>query len=108
MGSMSRLYSQEKIAAEAYVIASSLERIHIPLEILSYRTIRGFTVIEKLKESVEKNPESVLGYTAGGWNRDSLAIETRYNPELRRHFMPVRLWRNLPETHPQPNRLKRR
>ena len=44
------------------------------------------------------------------WKRfyDSLAIETRYNPELRRHFMPVRLWRNLPETHPQPNRLKRR
>jgi nitric oxide reductase activation protein len=74
--SMSRLYSQEKIAAEAYVIASSLERIHIPLEILSYRTIRGFTVIEKLKESVEKNPESVLGYTAGGWNRDSLAFRT--------------------------------
>ena len=74
--SMSRLYSQEKIAAEAYVIASSLEWIHIPLEILSYRTIRGFTVIEKLKESVEKNPESVLGYTAGGWNRDSLAFRT--------------------------------
>jgi nitric oxide reductase activation protein len=74
--SMSRLYSQEKIAAEAYVIASSLERIHIPLEILSYRTIRGFTVIEKLKESVEKNPESVLSYTAGGWNRDSLAYRT--------------------------------
>ena len=74
--SMSRLYSQEKIAAEAYVIASSLERIHIPLEILSYRTIRGFTVIEKLKESVEKNSESVLSYTAGGWNRDSLAFRT--------------------------------
>ena len=74
--SMSRLYSQEKIAAEAYVIAASLERLHIPLEILSYRTIRGFTVIEKLKGAAEKNPESVLGYTAGGWNRDSLAYRT--------------------------------
>lgn len=74
--SMSRLYSQEKIAAEAYVIASSLERIHIPLEILSYRTIRGFTVIEKLKESAEKRADSVLEYTAGGWNRDSLAFRT--------------------------------
>lgn len=44
------------------------------------------------------------------WKRfyDSLAIEARYNPELRRHFMPVRLWRNLPETHPQQNQLKRR
>ena len=28
---------------------------------------------------------------------DSLTIEARYNPELRRHFMPVRLWKNLPE-----------
>lgn len=74
--SMSRLYSQEKIAAEAYVIASSLERIHIPLEILSYRTIRGFTVIEKLKDSLEKRADSVLRYTAGGWNRDSLAFRT--------------------------------
>lgn len=74
--SMSRLYSQEKIAAEAYVIAASLERLHIPLEILSYRTIRGFTVIEKLKGAAEKNPESVLSYTAGGWNRDSLAYRT--------------------------------
>ena len=74
--SMSRLYSQEKIAAEAYVIASSLERIHIPFEILSYRTIRGFTVIEKLKESAEKRADSVLRYTAGGWNRDSLAFRT--------------------------------
>ena len=74
--SMSRLYSQEKIAAEAYVIASSLERIHVPLEILSYRTIRGFTVIEKLKECAEKRADSVLRYTAGGWNRDSLAFRT--------------------------------
>ena len=74
--SMSRLYSQEKIAAEAYVIAASLERVHIPLEILSYRTIRGFTVIEKLKGVAEKKPESVLSYTAGGWNRDSLAFRT--------------------------------
>ena len=33
------------------------------------------------------------------WRRfyDSLSIDARYNPELRRHFMPVRLWRNLPE-----------
>lgn len=33
------------------------------------------------------------------WKRfyDALSVEARYNPELRRHFMPVRLWRNLPE-----------
>ena len=46
-------------------------------------------------------------YTEKLWQRfyDSLAIDTRYNPELRRHFMPVRLWRNLPEMHPRQNGL---
>lgn len=33
---------------------------------------------------------------------NSLAIQPRYNPELRRHFMPVRLWKNLPELNPLP------
>lgn len=28
---------------------------------------------------------------------DTLSVDARYNPELRRHFMPVRLWRNLTE-----------
>lgn len=36
------------------------------------------------------------------WQRfyDTLSIEARYNPELRRHFMPVRLWKTLPEMAP--------
>ncbi len=39
-------------------------------------------------------------YVESLWQRfyDTLSIEARYNPELRRHFMPVRLWKNLPET----------
>lgn len=32
---------------------------------------------------------------------DTLSVDARYNPELRRHFMPIRLWRNLPEMHPR-------
>ena len=37
------------------------------------------------------------------WKRfyDALSIDARYNPELRRQFMPVRLWNNLPEMHPR-------
>ena len=37
------------------------------------------------------------------WKRfyDVLSIDARYNPELRRSFMPVRLWRNLPEMQPR-------
>ncbi len=40
------------------------------------------------------------------WKRfyDVLSIDDRYNPELRRHFMPARLWRNLPEMQPRESR----
>lgn len=36
------------------------------------------------------------------WRRfyDAIAIEARYNPELRQQFMPKRLWKNLPEMQP--------
>ena len=38
------------------------------------------------------------------WQRfyDSLSIEARYNPELRRHFIPARLARSLPEMEERP------
>lgn len=39
----------------------------------------------------------------------TVAVESRYNPELRRHFMPVRFWKNLTEMQEElPNRLARR
>ncbi|MBQ9069198.1 MAG: TIGR03915 family putative DNA repair protein [Eggerthellaceae bacterium] len=36
------------------------------------------------------------------WKRfyDALTIDARYNPELRRHFMPMRLWKNILELTP--------
>ena len=48
----------------------------------------------------QRTPEDA--YIQALWQQfyDSLSVQTRYNPELRRHFMPVRLWRNLPEMHP--------
>ena len=37
------------------------------------------------------------------WKRfyDALSVDARYNPELRRHFMPVRLWGNIVEMQPR-------
>ena len=37
------------------------------------------------------------------WKRfyDALSVDARYNPELRRHFMPMRMWRNLTEMKPR-------
>ena len=71
--SMSRLHAQELIAAESYVIARSLMKNQVPVQILSYRTIRGFTVVQRLKKSEENDAEGVFSYAAGGWNRDALA-----------------------------------
>ena len=50
----------------------------------------------------EPAPSPDDAYQEALWRHfyDTLAIEARYNPELRRHFMPVRLWKNLPEMRP--------
>lgn len=37
---------------------------------------------------------------------DAVSIDARYNPELRRHFMPARLWKNLPEMLPHAQGLR--
>lgn len=44
------------------------------------------------------------------WRRfyHAVAVESRYNPELRRHFMPKRFWRNLTEMQEEmPTQLAR-
>ena len=38
----------------------------------------------------------------------SVSVEARYNPELRRQFMPKRLWRNITEMQEDPPGLRRR
>ncbi len=74
--SMSRLHSQEIIAAEAFIIAESFRRVNIPVRITAFRSMRGYTVTEILKDWKDKDGRGVFGYFAGGWNRDSLALKT--------------------------------
>ncbi|MBQ9421370.1 MAG: hypothetical protein IJU30_06405 [Lachnospiraceae bacterium] len=73
--SQSRMNSQERIAAEAYVIAKSLEQNHVPVRVTTFRSLRGFTVLEKLKEASDRSCDDILRYYAGGWNRDGLALK---------------------------------
>ena len=44
-------------------------------------------------------PSSEEARMQDAWRRfyDALSVECRYNPELRRHFMPKRLWANITE-----------
>ena len=91
--SMSRLHAQELIAAESYVIARSLIKNDVPVQILSYRTIRGFTVVQRLKGLESKDAEGVFHYAAGGWNRDALAF--RLVRQMINEQDPEKRWSHL-------------
>jgi nitric oxide reductase activation protein len=71
---MSRMNVQEIIASEAYIMAESLEKIHIPVRVLTFRTIRGITVLERLRNTKEKSSGRIFRFFSGGWNRDGLAF----------------------------------
>jgi hypothetical protein len=72
--SMSRMNVQEIIASEAYIIAKSLEKIHVPVRVMTFRTIRGITILEQLKRTDQRDAGRVLRFFSGGWNRDGLAF----------------------------------
>ena len=72
--SQSRMNVQETISAEAYIIARSLEKLHIPVRVSAFRSLRGYTVIEVLKDWKKSDCRGLSRYFAGGWNRDSLAL----------------------------------
>lgn len=73
--SASRLEDQHTIASQAYVIARSLTQCHIPVQVSSFLSLRGYTVIRKhcgYKETDRQN--RIFDYFAAGWNRDGLAL----------------------------------
>lgn len=73
--SSSRKQMQEQIAAQAYVLAKSLDACGIPAQIYSYCSIRGFTVMRIFKNYEEEQAgNEVFRYVAAGNNRDGLAL----------------------------------
>ena len=72
--SMSRMNVQEIIASEAYIIAKSLEKNHVPIRVMTFRTICGITILEQLKRTDQRDAGRVLHFFSGGWNRDGLAF----------------------------------
>ncbi|MDD6351887.1 MAG: hypothetical protein PUG16_05770 [Lachnospiraceae bacterium] len=72
--SASRSPYQETIAAQAYVIAESLNRIHVRTRILDFHSLRGFTVVQILKDYDSPDRTGIFRYAAAGWNRDGLAL----------------------------------
>lgn len=73
--SSSRKQMQEQIAAQAYVLAKSLGQCGIPVQICSYCSVRGYTVMRIFKSYEEEHGETELfRYVAAGNNRDGLAL----------------------------------
>ena len=73
--SSSRKNSQEQIAAQAYILAKSLDLCGIPLQVYSYCSIRGYTVLRLFQSYGEnRKAEEVFSYVAAGNNRDGLAL----------------------------------
>jgi hypothetical protein len=74
--SASRMNSRELIAAQGYILSESLRRCKIPVQVESFCTIRGYTVLSTLKSGqVSDNSRGIFRYFTAGWNRDSLALE---------------------------------
>ncbi|MBE5037443.1 hypothetical protein INF35_06575 [Subdoligranulum sp. DSM 109015] len=74
--SASRLNSQELIAAQGYILAESLRRCGVKVQIFAFRSLRGYTVLQLLKGYQDPGCRSIFDYFAAGWNRDGLALRT--------------------------------
>ena len=71
--SASREAQQGIIAAQAYLVAEALSRAQIPVQVVSFSSVRGVTVLSELKP-VAGGAGEALRYEARGWNRDGLAL----------------------------------
>lgn len=73
--SSSREEHQEKIAAQGYILAESLTRCGIPVQVSSFLSIRDYTVLRIFRtyHQTAQN-RKIFEYIAGGNNRDGLAL----------------------------------
>lgn len=72
--SASRMQMQEQLAAEAWILAEALKNCHVPVAVWNFRSLRGFTVLEKMKDFSERDCAHLFHFYAAGWNRDGLGL----------------------------------
>lgn len=73
--SSSRKGHQESIACQGYILAESLTRCRIPVQVYSFSSVRRYTVMQLYRTygEIHKNQE-IFRYAAAGSNRDGLAL----------------------------------
>ena len=72
--SASRLNYQEELAAQAKIIAESFSKARVAVQVEAFRSVRGYTALQILKDRNQKDTSGVSRYFAGGWNRDGLGL----------------------------------
>lgn len=73
--SSSRIDCQELLASQAYVIAKSLTLLDIPVQVFSFQSLRGYTVMNRFCTYGKKTDcKRIFHYYSAGWNRDGLAL----------------------------------
>ena len=72
--SASRMQMQEQLAAEAWILAEALKNCHVPAAVWNFRSLRGYTVLEKMKDFSERDCAQLFHFYAAGWNRDGLGL----------------------------------
>lgn len=87
-GSASQNRQQERLAAQAYIIAESLTRCKLPVRVCSFCSVSGCTVISVLRDYNDADNSGLFNYVAAGWNRDGLAM--RAMSYLMRREAPAR------------------
>ncbi len=76
-GSASQIGRQAMVANEAYIIERAMDALDIPIRVMSFSTLRDFTVFNIYRDYDEKeNNEKIFDFFASGSNRDGLAFKT--------------------------------
>ena len=74
-GSASQLQRQEKVAAQAYILAESLTRCGVPVRVIQLLLVGNCTVLRVYRDYEETDRNAaVFDYSAAGFNRDGLAL----------------------------------
>lgn len=76
--SASQLHRQELVAAQAYIIATVLTDLNIPVRVSSYNNFYNYMILKLYRNYDDKAlaNEKIFEYSPSGSNRDGLAIET--------------------------------
>lgn len=62
------------IASQAYAIARALTLAGIAVQVVSFCSLKGYTVFRELKSFAESRADGAFDYQTAGWNRDGLAL----------------------------------